>query len=66
MGGQACCCAMFWSEVWCGYLKAKKKVGSLKPTGEGKAEGGGQRGQIGPGEGALPKEGQLCTMAGSP
>ena len=66
MGVQTCCWARFWSEV---YLKlSQNKIGSLKPSGEGtqegKDEGGGQGGQIGPGEGALPKEGQLCTMGG--
>ena len=31
-------------------------------TGRARLEGGGQGGQMGPGEGALPKEGQVCNM----
>ncbi len=48
-------------------LKILKNIQGHYPP-EGRAnmgEGGGQGGQMGPGEGALPKEGQVCTMQAS-
>ena len=45
-------------------MKILKNIqGHCPPEGRANmVEGGVQGGQMGPGEGALPKEGQVCTM----